>query len=933
MPENINNCHEAKRRQFRRTPRSFAAGGLGMGRFPKQGRFVLSSSPTLAQIPFPMSPLSRALSLWFCTGMLFLYGEEPFHFDTNQGRLPKNVVPQRYDVRIDPDIDTAVFSGDERIKIEARQPVHEIVLNANGLEITDAKLTTAPASEIPLTAKLNAEQQTASFSLPEELPPGHYTLALKFKGKLTEQPRGLYIAPYQVNGAPGKLLATQMEAIDCRRMFPCWDEPAFRAEFVLTAVAPEKQRAVSNMPIASEKSLGNGRREVTFAPSPKMASYLVALVIGDLEEVRDEVEGTQLAVLTTPGKKEEGRYALEATKKILAYYHEYFGVKYPLPKLDEIAIPSTGAGAMENWGCIIYNDNALLYDPVNSAQSMRERVFAVIAHEVAHQWFGNLVTMAWWDNLWLNEGFASWMGTKATDHFNPEWKVWLRAAGSKEYAMRLDSRSTTHPIQRPVPDDTHASDGFDEITYNKGQAVLRMTESWLGEEAFRSGIRAYIQAHAYSNTTTADLWAALGKSSGKPVHDFAAAWTEKPGFPVVTVSALPPGSHGTVQLEQAHFSIHQQEPTPELWQIPVLYGPAGAPARAVLALLKESVQPGALLEPDIAIKANIGDIGYYRVAYDATLARRLLKAAPLLAEADRLNALNDAWAMVEAGRTPVADCLDLVDALSDDHSPTVVQRIIDILSSIDGLERGTANRANYRAWACDFLRPQFSRLGWEAKTGESPLEASLRGSLIAILGTFGNEEVLSSARARFAAYVHDPSSLPGDLRGPVFSVVGHDADAMTWEELHKAARKEDSFEQKRALYSALVSAHNPALAAKTLELSLTTELIAPEAARIVQRVAHDGEHPDLAWDFARKHLDALFAKLPEIAANHYVPGIFEGFDDAAHADELEAFARQNLPPLANSAVAKAADNIRFRAEFKARALPQIDAWWQARIRR
>ncbi|MEP6672766.1 MAG: M1 family metallopeptidase [Chthoniobacter sp.] len=879
--------------------------------------------------------MSRHIHSWillsFCALSALASAEEPFVFEKNSGRLPKTVIPRRYEVRIDPSIEKAAFSGDETVSLEVRQAVREIVLHASGLEITNARLLAA--KEIALTPKLNAEEQTLTFALPEELPPGKYQLALHFAGKLTEQPRGIYISPYQANGVTGKAIATQMEAVDCRRMFPCWDEPAFRAEFVLTAVAPEKQRAISNMPVVSEKPLGDGRREVGFAPTPKMASYLVALAIGDFEEVRDEVEGIQLAVLTTPGKREQARYALESTKKILTFYHEYFGLKYPLPKLDQLAIPSTGAGAMENWGCIIYNDNSLLYDPATSAQTMRERSFAVIAHEIAHQWFGNLVTMAWWDNLWLNEGFASWMGTKATDHFNPDWKVWLRAAGSKEFAMRLDARATTHPIQRPVAQDSHAADGFDEITYSKGQAVLRMIESWLGEDTFRSGIRAYMQQHAYSNTTTADLWNSLATASGKPVREFAAGWTEQPGFPVVTLSALPAGSQASVQLEQARFTIHQKDPAPLRWQIPVIYGPAGAPNHALLTLLKDATQPGALLEPDAAIKANIGDVGYYRVAYDATLARRLLKAAPLLAEADRLNALNDSWAMVQAGRTPAADCLDLLSALSDDRSPTIVQRLVDVLWTIDGLERGTKNRDGFHTWAREFLLPQFARLGWEPKASESPLDATLRGSLISILGAFGSEDITSSARARFAAYLHDPASLPGDLRGAVFSVVGHDADALTWEQLHKAAKKEDSFEQKRSLYNALVSARNPALASQTLALALTDELIAQDATRLVQRVAHDGEQPQLAWDFARAHLDTLLAKLSDHAANRYVPQIFEAFDDATRADELEAFAQKNLPAVAATSVAQSADNIRFQAEFKARVLPEIDAWWQARVRR
>ena len=875
------------------------------------------------------SRLSYLLSLWLAGSAL--RAEQPFVFENAPGLLPKTVLPLHYEVRIDPDIEHAVFSGDETVSLEVDAAVRKIVLHANGLEISNAKLITA--KEIPLTPQLNTENQTVTFALPETVPPGHYTLTLHFTGKLTEQPRGLYIARYQNKGVSEKALATQMEAIDCRRMFPCWDEPSFRAEFVLSVIVPEKLRALSNMPIAAEKPRADGRREITFAPTPKMASYLVALAIGEFEELRDVVEGTQLAVYTTPGKREQGRYALESLKKILPYYHQYFGLKYPLPKLDLLATPSTGAGAMENWGCIIFNDNTLLYDPATSSQGTKQFVFAVIAHEVAHQWFGNYVTMAWWDNLWLNEGFASWMGTKATDHFNPDWKMWLRAAGSKEFAMRLDARATTHPIQRPVPSDTHASDGFDEITYSKGQAVLRMLESWLGEEAFRDGIRAYMHDHGYSNTTTADLWEALAKVSGKPVREFAAGWTEQPGFPVITLSALPAGSQATVQLEQSRFTIHQQKPAPLQWQIPVIYGPAGAPDRSVLALVKDPIQPGANFESEVAVKANIGDVGYYRAAYDATLAHRLLKAAPMLAEADRLNALNDAWAMLQAGRTHAAECLDLVAALSDDRSPTIIQRLIDVLWSIDALERGTKNRDGFRAWACEFLRPHFDRLTWEAKPNESPLDTELRGSLLSILGVFGNEEVASSARARFAAYLHDPASLPGDLRGPVFSIVGHDADAVTWEQLHNAARKEDSFEQKRALYTALASARNPALAAQTLSLALGSELIAPDASRLVQRVAHEGEHPDLAWSFAREHLDALLAKVPDIAVNRYVPGIFEGFDDAARAEDLEVFAHKNLPPVVESAVAKAADNIRFQAELKARVLPEIDAWWQARVRR
>ena len=875
------------------------------------------------------------LLLSLCCVLLFVSpigrAEEPFAFEKTPGKLPKTVVPLSYKIRIEPSIEAAAFTGEETVTISVRKPVRQIVLNALGLEITDAQLHAT--WKIPLTAKLDAAEQTLTFNLNEELPAGRYELSLRFSGKLTEKACGLYLAPYQTGGANRQALATQMEATDARRMFPCWDEPVFRAEFALTAVIAENLRAISNMPVVDEKPRDDGRKEVMFAPTPKMASYLVAFVAGEFEELHDEIDGTELRVFATPGKREQARTALEATKKILAYYNQYFGLKYPLPKLDQIAIPSTGAGGMENWGCIIYNDNALLYDPATSSQSTREWVFAVVAHEIAHQWFGDLVTMAWWDNLWLNEGFASWMGTKATDHFNPDWKVWLRAAGGREWAMRLDARATTHPIQQPVASESQATDAFDEITYQKGEAVLRMLESWLGEEPFRDGIRAYMKAHAYGSTTTADLWQALEKVSGKPVRTFAAGWTEQPGFPVVRVSELPKGGNIAAQLEQERFTIHQKNPAPLSWQIPVLYGPAGAPHRAILTLLQEHVQPGAIIEPEAAIKANLGAVGYYRTAYDAPLSKRLRKAAPHLAEADRLNLLNDTWALAEADRAPVTDYLDLADALHDDRSPTVLGQMINVLWSIDGLERGTKNRAAFHKWACGFLRPHFARLGWEATPGESPLETQLRSSLIQILGVFGSEDIVDEARARFARHASNSAALDGNLRGPVFSIVGRGADAATWEKLHALAKQEESFEQKRSLYAALASAHDPTLAAQTLDLSLTDELIAGDAARLVSRVAHEGEQPDLAWTFAREHLDALHAKLAALSANRYVPGLFDAFDNDARADELESFAAKNLPPSAGPSVAKTADNIRFHAEFKARALPQIDAWWQARLQR
>ncbi len=437
--------------------------------------------------------------------------EAPFSFQTTPGQLPKTVFPLHYDLRIEPDLDKFITHGSVTIEIEVTKPVKEIVLNALEMEITKAVLAEQKSVEKPLTPRLDPDKQTLTLALPAEIPPGKYLLKLEFTGRLGERAQGLFRVRYSTPSGEKKLmLGTQMEPTDARRMFPCWDEPVFRATYDLTVVVPQKHLAVSNMPIEREHRLGNGLKEVKFARTPPMASYLVVLVSGELEELKGEAEGVQIRIITTEGKKEQGRYALEVTKKVLAYYNDYFGVRYPLPKLDQIAVPGGFSGAMENWGAITYNERTLLFDPKTSSQATKQGIFSVVAHEMAHQWFGDLVTTAWWDNIWLNEGFASWMATKATDHFNPDWEVSLTAGSVKSGVMNDDARSATHPILQPVDNESEANDAFDHITYQKGQSFLRMLENFLGEEPFRYGIRRYMTDHQYSNTTTADLWAALG---------------------------------------------------------------------------------------------------------------------------------------------------------------------------------------------------------------------------------------------------------------------------------------------------------------------------------------------------------------------------------------------------------------------------------------
>ena len=849
------------------------------------------------------------------------HAEEPFIFERTPGKLPKTIVPLSYSIHIAPDIEKATLIGHETIEIEVRAPVRAIVLNSLNLEIDSAALNLE--KPVALTPKLDVEQQTLTFPLTNELPPGKYTLALSFHGKLTEQTEGLYLTRYQVGTADKLALTTQFQATDARRMFPCWDEPVFRSVFQLTAVVQEKHTAISNMPVGHERKLADGLKEVAFAPTPSMVSYLLAFSAGEFGVLRDEVEGIQLGVYFTEGKRGQARYAMEATKLIVPYYNDYFGVKYPLPKLDQISFANTAAGGMENWGCIIYTDTAFLFDPKTSGHAAKERAFEVIAHEVAHQWFGDLVTMAWWDNLWLNEGFASWMGTKATDHFNPEWNAWTRAAGGKEHAMALDARATTHPIQQAVTTETQAGDAFDEITYQKGQSFIRMLESYLGEEKFREGIRRYMGRHKFGNTTTADLWIALAEVSGKPVREFAAGWTEQPGFPVVRITEVKDG----LSLKQERFTLNQKDAKPLAWKIPVTLAPASGTGAVQMVELGESFATFPSQSEQL-IKVNMGGVGYFRVQYDGD-ENKLPQMATKLGEADRLNLLNDTWALAEAGRMHASSFMELATKLASDDSYAVIGKIVGSIGFIDDLSRGRKGREQFREWARALLQPQLTTLGWNPKPGDKPLDDLRRTAVIAMLGKLGDEAVLKEARARFATYLDNPETLTGDLRDNVWWLAGRSADDRTYNELHELAKKTDSVEQKRSLYGALSAAHDPSLIHKTLAIALTDELPPQQAARIVQRVAGGSEQPDLALAFAREHFAELIAKLSSFRANDYVADVFENYSDASRADELEAWSKKNLPPDAAPATAKAADVIRFKAALKDRLLPEIDAWCRA----
>ena len=880
-------------------------------------------------------PLLSILVLFLIRSLLGAV-EKPFNFNETPGKLPKKVVPTEYAIRIVPNLDNFTFAGSETVKVNVRSPVHQLVLNGLELKIEAASVD---GKELPLSAiKTENERELLTLTLPSELAAGNHTLALCFTGKINQQGQGLFYMRYQEQGSGARkvMLGTQFEATDARRFFPCWDEPAFRARFQLTVVVPENWLAVSNMPIESDQKIAGGK-EVRFAPTPPMSSYLNVFLAGELDLIESQVGPTQIRVITTKGKAELGRYALESSAEILKYYNDYFGVQYPLPKLDQIAIPGGFGGAMENWGGITYYESVLLFDPKNSSAEIKQDIYEVVAHEMAHMWFGDLVTMAWWDNLWLNEGFASWMGSKCTAHFNPQWEVWLarelprdptrRTGIAKEAAMEGDARSTTHPIQQRVATEAEANSAFDDITYKKGQSFLRMLESFLGEDVFRDGIRRYINAHKYSNTTTADLWNALSDASNKSVGEIAAGWTEQPGFPVVNVKRE---ADGRVRLTQERFTVNFKNAPPLLWQIPQTYSVVGE-TPATLLMTDKTVDLKNI-PADRALKLNVNGAGNYRVEYDGPSWQLLLGALPKLGVEDRVNLMSDAWALVQAGRAPVSLYFGLVEMLPASTDLAEREQIVNVLDFVNRLLVGSTEREKFQGYARSLLRSTFETLGWEPRAGESPTAGRLRASLVGALGNLNDSHVIAGCRERFEKYLANPASLPPDLRAPVLAVIGRYADEKTWNILHELGLKTTSIADKQNYYNALASAADPKLVKKTLAIALTDELPTSRAIFLVSRVARESGHPDIAWEFAKTNMKALLAKVDAAGANRYAPSLFTFFSDDPRADGLKSYAKKNLPQATAPEVAKAVDEIHFRAEFKERLANQLSAWIEKKNR-
>jgi aminopeptidase N len=840
--------------------------------------------------------------------------------------LPRNARPSHYDLTITPHADTLTFDGHVVIDLEVLEPTDRITLQARDLEFSNARLAKKGGSAADVhDIAIDTEAQTAAFLFEKgPITAGNYRLTLDYTGRIGTQPSGLFAMDYDTPAGKRRALFTQFETADARAMVPSWDEPAYKATFTVTAVVPAGEMPVSNMPVASRTEAG-GLATVRFAPSPKMSTYLLFLASGDFERASAQVDGVDVGVIAQRGKVDQAQSALDGSTAVLHEYNDYFGTPDPLPKLDNIASPGSSQwfSAMENWGAIFTFEHTLLLDPTVATQSDRQRVFGVAAHEIAHQWFGDLVTMGWWDDLWLNEGFASWMATRTTAKLHPEWNTRLGAVGSRDYAMGRDAVASTHPVVQKVATVAEANQIFDAITYSKGNAVIRMLEGFVGEDAWRAGVRRYIARHAYGNTESDDLWREIEAAAHAPILDIAHQFTLQPGVPLIKVeSATCTGGNTVAQLAQGEFTKDRPGKGPASWQVPVIAATIGGePARTVV-----SGGHATLTVPGCGpLVLNAGQSGYYRTQYPAEAFARLHAAFADLAPIDQLGLQLDTWALGMAGLQPASDILDLMAATSPDADPQVWGDHIGSLQTLDEQYRGDrARREVLRAFARAQLAPVFARVGWEAKAGEPEPVVNLRGQLVEALGALGDPAVIAEARRRYAAQASDPAALPPALKRTVLGVVAQYADAATWDAMHAAAQAETTPLVKDQLYSLLASSEDEALARRALELALTDEPGATNTADMIGSVA--ALHPDLAFDFAVAHRDALMQRMEGNAHVRFYPGLASDSLDPAMIGKLQAYAQAYIEPALRRDVDTAIDNIRYRRRIHEDRLPAIDAW-------
>jgi puromycin-sensitive aminopeptidase len=761
-------------------------------------------------------------------------------------RLPRTVTPIRYDVELAPDLGSATFAGRVDIRLEVLDPVDELVLNAADLGIGACLVDGKPA-----TWRLDPATERLFVELDAGLEPGSATLSIEFTGVLNDLLRGFYRSTYHdAEGTERVIATTQMQATDCRRAFPCWDEPDFKAVFGVTLVTAADLLAVSNGTETGRTTRPDGTVAVRFADTMPMSTYLVAFVVGPLE-VTDtvDVDGIPLRLVHVPGKHDLAGFGLEIGAFALRWFQDYYDIPYPTDKVDLIALPDFAAGAMENLGCITFRESLLLVDPATSTQGEQQLVADVVAHELAHMWFGDLVTMRWWNGIWLNEAFATFMELAACDAFRPGWKRWTSFGLERSAALETDSLNSTRPVEYEVRSPKDCEGMFDVLTYQKGGALLRMLEQYLGDQRFREGVSHYLRRHAYGNTETNDLWDAIEETSGEPVRQMMDSWIWQPGYPLVSAAL----DGGRLVLRQQRFTFDDDalgEDAATTWLVPVHVRSGGTETRILLGDDPATVD---LADPDAPIVVNAGGHGFYRVAYDGVLRARL--AGEVLASLDtleRYNLVDDAWNEVIGGRLAAAEFLAFVQGFGGERELAVWQAIVVGLRGLGRL-LGDDGFPLFQARVAALVGPVVAELG-EPADGEDDLRAKLRGLLTATLANLGGDPA-TQARARelYDRNESQPGSVDPELAAAATSIVAASGDEATYERLLDAYRSASTPQDQLRHLNALAEFDSEELLLRTCDLAMSGDVKTQNAPFLLRMCIANRRYGVAAWRFVRQH--------------------------------------------------------------------------------
>lgn len=813
-------------------------------------------------------------------------------------RLSKDVVPVKYDLTIKPDLESFNFWGKEIIDIVLGKDTKEITLHSKDIDIETAEIKINKDLYFAKVISYDEKSETATLHFKDKIKKGKVKITLVFTGIISDNLRGFYKSKYEINGITKHIATTQFEATDARRAFPCFDEPAQKAIFDVSFIIPGTHTAISNTLPKSIKEHEAGYKIVSFESTPKMSTYLLAFIIGDFEYVEDSIKGkgkskdVKIRVYTTAGKKHQAKFALDVAKRCLHFYNEYFDIPYPLPTLDLIAIPDFESAAMENWGAITFRETALLFDEEKTSLANKQWIAIVIAHEIAHQWFGNLVTMHWWTDLWLNEGFASYMENLCVDHIFPEWKLWdLYLADRYQVALKLDALQNSHPIEVPVHHPDEISEIFDMISYAKGSAVIRMLAEYIGYKNFRDGLRHYLKKHSYKNTKTTDLWESFEKVSKKEIVKMMNTWTLQTGYPLLSLSKK--SDKYTIDQERFFSSRISRESFKKsgvknkLWHIPFSYETNGTIKNTIL--LKKNL---VLEEKEIG-KLNLEEKSFIRTNYDNETIARLKNEIieNKLSVKDRLGLARDVFALAESGYIDATVALDFSLAYKNEEEYIVWSELSSGINKIYSLFR----EDKYKDYALSLFSSLAQRLGWENKKGEEHSQTFLRSLAISLAGAYGDKDIIKKAQKLFKDRNKNP--IRADIRSTVYGIVAQNGTEKDWSVFKKLYASETMHEEKDRMGRALTLFKDKKILEKTLAFAISKDVRTQDAPFIIGSVWTNYYGRDITWKFIKKNYKEILQKYG--TGGHFLSRILSPLgvhNTKKDADDIEKFFKKNSAP-------------------------------------